>query len=86
MLKAYFNTLYLFPKAKVEVEITRHGYHVLAWGVNLPFEEECKVRITLGDDRARVHLDEYKKTIGSHNFNVLWTNKRGFGVRQIEPV
>ena len=86
MLMAKYNMEWLFPKAKVEVEITRHGYHVVGLGPCLPFEKTCLIRVLLGDDRARVHLDEYKKTIGSHNFNVLWTNKRGFGVRQIEPV
>ena len=40
----------------------------------------------LGDDRRRVRLDEYKKSIGSHNFNVLWTEKGGFNVYEIQPI
>jgi hypothetical protein len=86
MLKAYFNLKYVFPEADVEVRITRHGYHVVAFGPCLPFDKEIVMRSVLGDDRRRVHLDEYKKSIGSHNYNVLWTEKAGFRVHEIEPV
>ncbi len=86
MLKAYYNLRWLFPRAHVVVEITKHGYHLCGFGPCLTFETECTVRAALGDDRTRVKLDEYKKSIGSHNFNVLWTEKRGFNVYEIEPV
>jgi hypothetical protein len=86
MLAAKYNSQYVFPEADVEVRITRHGYHVVAFGPCLPFEQEIKVRAMLGDDRRRVHLDEYKKSIDSHNYNVLWTEKAGFRVHEIEPV
>jgi len=86
MLKAKFNLEHLFPEADVHIEITRHGYHVIGYGPCLPFDQECIVRSTLGDDRIRVKLDQYKKTIGSHNYNVLWTEKGGFTTYEVAPV
>jgi hypothetical protein len=86
MLQANYNLKWVFPEAEVVVGITRHGYHVVGYGPCLPFEDECHVRVMLGDDKSRVNIDEYKKSIGSHNYNVLWTEKAGFRVHEIEPV
>jgi hypothetical protein len=34
----------------------------------------------------RIDIDQHKQEIGSFNFNVLWTRKKGFRVKEINPL
>ena len=54
LLKSFFNALNLFPSAKIECYATRHGYHVIIYGVR----SDLGLRATLGDDPDRIEWAE----------------------------
>ena len=65
--------------ASVRVDLTRHGYHLVAW-----FREAVDVdywRYYCGDDVGRISVDGLSG--GSVSENILFGLKRGFRVREI---
>lgn len=86
MLMAYINLKYVYPRRDVFVHLTRRGYHLIVYGNDGDLERERELRRVFGDDPFRVDIDKHKQEIGSYNFNVLWTVKRGFEVKEINPL
>ncbi len=86
MLISYLNLKYAFPKCHPIVHLTRRGYHVIVYGNHGSLEDERELRRVFGDDPFRIDIDKHKQEIGSYNFNVLWTKKKGFEVKEINPL
>lgn len=87
MLIAYFSIRHIFPKRDVAVHLTRRGYHLICYvGEVMSLEQERELRRVFGDDPFRIDIDKHKQEIGSYNFNVLWTEKKGFKVKEINPL
>ena len=79
MLIRYFTIKYLFPNTKVRVDLTRKGYHIIAYDLPILQDEVLKWREALGDDSIRVMLDENREPVGS---NIMWSEKKGFVVKK----
>ena len=86
MLISYLNLKYAFPNRDAIVHLTRRGYHVIVYGDDGDLENERELRRIFGDDPFRIDIDKHKQEIGSYNFNVLWTEKKGFKVKEINPL
>jgi len=79
MLKIYFNLKYVFPDAKIRVDITRKGYHIVAFSEKIQQQNVIEYRKMFGDDSIRIMLDEDREPVGS---NILWSVKKGFVVKK----
>jgi len=79
MLKTYFNLKYVFPDARIRVDLTRKGYHIVAFSPKIRQENVIEYRKMLGDDPIRIMLDENRDDITS---NILWSVKKGFVVKK----
>ena len=55
------------------------------YGDDGDLENERFLRTIFGDDPVRVYIDKIKHEKGLYNFNVLWTIKKGFKVKVIDP-
>ena len=86
MLISYLGLKHVYPKREIEVHLTRRGYHILAYGDDGDLKQERTLRQIFGDDPFRIDIDKHKQEIGSYNFNVLWTIKKGFKVKVIDPL
>jgi len=79
MLIRYFTIKNVFPNTKVRVDLTRKGYHIIAYDVPISQDEVLKWREALGDDSIRIMLDENREPVGS---NIMWSEKKGFIVKK----
>ena len=79
MLIRYFNIKYLFPNAKIRVDLTRKGYHVIAYDLPIPQDKILELRQMFGDDGIRIMLDSDREPVGS---NIMWSEKKGFVVKK----
>jgi len=79
MLARYFAIKHIWPDAEVRVDLTRKGYHIVVYGLDVPQERIIELREVLGDDGIRVQLDTAREPVGS---NILWTVKKGFRVKK----
>jgi len=79
MLKTYYNLKYVFSDAKIRVDITRKGYHIVAFSPKIQQDNVIEYRKMFGDDPIRIMLDEDREQIGS---NILWSVKKGFIVKK----
>ena len=86
MLVTYANLKFAFPKRDVITHYTKRGYHLICYGDDGDLEQERQLRRVFGDDPFRIDIDKHKQEIGSYNFNVLWTIKKGFRVKEINPL
>lgn len=86
MLIACINLKYAFPNRDVIVHLTRRGYHIIVYGDDGDLENERELRRIFGDDPFRIEIDKSKQERGSYNFNVLWTQKKGFQTKEINPL
>ena len=85
MMISYTNLKGFYPRRDVIIHRTKRGYHLIIYGDDGDLERERSLREIFGDDHMRIHIDRYKNEIGSHNLNVLWTVKKGYKVKEINP-
>jgi len=85
MIISYKDIKSFYPRRDVIIHQTKRGYHLIVYGDDGDLENERFLRIIFGDDPVRVYIDKMKHEKGLYNFNVLWTIKKGFKVKVIDP-
>jgi len=58
-LRLLMTALNLRPLGRVEIHLTKHGYHIMCWRENTP-EENIALRLWLKDDPKRLAIDMEK--------------------------
>jgi hypothetical protein len=84
-LQAFFLLKHEKPKRRIEIHLSPSGkgFHLIRYGDDGTLEHEFKLREIYGDDIRRIRIDKWKRTLGSHNYNVLWTKKDGKKAKRI---
>ena len=80
---SYIDIRSFYPKREPIIHLTKRGFHLIVYGDDGDLETERKLRLIFGDDPVRVYIDKIKQEKGLYNFNVLWTIKKGFRVKEI---
>lgn len=78
LLKSWFNAHAFFPKAKIEIKRTGHGYHIRIFQEH-SIEQNFHVRRNLGDDPTRIFLDEFRVRVVPEWIDTLFNSKRQKG-------
>jgi hypothetical protein len=74
----------MFPKSKIEVKATAHGFHIRIFKKH-SVKANLEVRRMLGDDPMRIAIDEKRLTWGLSSWiDTLFTFKRQNGVISME--
>jgi len=85
MIISYINIKSFYPRRDVIIHQTKRGYHLIVYGDDGNLENERFLRTIFGDDPVRVYIDKMKQEKGLYNLNVLWTIKKGYKVKEINP-
>ena len=86
---AYFNLQHIFPGKPMRVRrsATGKGFHVIVYGTKVTREQNLALRELLGDDPAHIKIDRETLEGQVHKpFQLLWTNKDGQPVDEVEPL
>jgi hypothetical protein len=77
-IRAYHGLEQRADEVEVRVSSGGEGIHLIGWFHNrLTDAQKSVIRRTLGDDRKRVALDEFRGEVG-HTTNVLWEPEAEF--------
>jgi hypothetical protein len=84
-LHAFYLLKHDKPRRRIEIHLSPSGkgFHLIRHGDDGTLKHEFKLRELFGDDMRRIRIDKWKYSLGSHNFNVLWTKKEG---RKAKPI